>query len=38
MGMEPSTSAVYCRDDAGARGFAPTPKQFGFDLLRLWRF
>lgn len=37
-GVEPSTSAVYCRDDASARGFAPTPKQFGLDLVRLWRF
>lgn len=37
-GVEPPTSAVYCRDDAGARGFAPTPRQIGFDVLRLWRF
>ncbi|MEA3247545.1 MAG: translocation/assembly module TamB domain-containing protein, partial [Gemmatimonadota bacterium] len=37
-GIEPPTSAVYCRDDASARGFAPTPKQFGLDLVRLWRF
>jgi hypothetical protein len=38
IGVEPPTSAVYCRDDAGARGFAPTPRQVGFDLFRLWRF
>lgn len=37
-GVEPPTSAVYCRDDASARGFAPTPKQFGLDLVKLWRF
>ncbi len=38
VGVEPPTSALYCRDDAGARGFAPTPRQVGFDLFRLWRF
>ncbi len=37
-GLEPPTSAVFCRDDASARGFAPTPRQVGFDLFRLWRF
>lgn len=37
-GVEPPTSAVFCRDDAGARGFAPTPRQIGVDLFRLWRF
>lgn len=38
IGVEPPTSALYCRDDASARGFAPTPRQVGFDLFRLWRF
>ncbi len=37
-GIEPPTSAVLCTNDASARGFAPTPRQFGIDLLRLWRF
>ncbi|MGH7654454.1 MAG: translocation/assembly module TamB domain-containing protein [Gemmatimonadaceae bacterium] len=37
-GMEPSTSAVLCTGDASARGFAPTPRQFGVDLFRVWRF
>jgi len=37
-GIEPPTSAVLCTRDASARGFAPTPRQFGVDLLRLWRF
>jgi translocation and assembly module TamB len=37
-GIEPPTSAVLCTRDASARGFAPTPRQFGIDLLRLWRF
>ncbi|MDA1080208.1 MAG: translocation/assembly module TamB domain-containing protein [Gemmatimonadetes bacterium] len=38
VGLEPPTSAVFCRDDVSARGFAPTPRQIGFDLFRLWRF
>ena len=38
LGVEPPTSAVFCRDDASARGFAPTPRQLGIDLFRLWRF
>jgi len=37
-GMDPSTSAVLCTRDANARGFAPTPRQFGFDFFRFWRF
>jgi translocation and assembly module TamB len=38
LGMDPATSAVLCARDAIARGFAPTPRQFGFDLFRIWRF
>ncbi|MBM4192878.1 MAG: hypothetical protein FJ202_00665 [Gemmatimonadetes bacterium] len=38
LGVEPPTSAVFCRTDAGARGFAPTPRQIGLDLFRFWRF
>lgn len=38
VGVEPPTSALFCRDDASARGFAPTPRQLGIDLFRLWRF
>ena len=37
-GMEPPTSAVLCASAASARGFAPTPQQFGLDLFRVWRF
>ncbi|HEX5829404.1 MAG TPA: translocation/assembly module TamB domain-containing protein, partial [Gemmatimonadaceae bacterium] len=37
-GVEPSTSQRFCRADQGARGFAPTPRQFTFDLVRTWRF
>ncbi|MBI1808890.1 MAG: translocation/assembly module TamB domain-containing protein [Gemmatimonadetes bacterium] len=37
-GMDPPTSAVLCTREANARGFAPTPRQYGFDLFRLWRF
>ncbi|MFI5309808.1 MAG: translocation/assembly module TamB domain-containing protein [Gemmatimonadales bacterium] len=37
-GMDPSTSALLCRSDASARGFAPTPRQFGLDLFKFWRF
>jgi translocation and assembly module TamB len=38
LGVEPPSSAVYCRDVETARGFVPTPRQLGFDLVRLWRF
>jgi translocation and assembly module TamB len=37
-GMEPSTSALLCASGANARGFAPTPRQWGIDLFRTWRF
>ena len=37
-GAEPPTSAVLCTPDASARGFAPTPRQYGVDIFRLWRF
>ena len=37
-GMEPPTSAVLCSQSINARGFVPTPQQFGFDLFRAWRF
>ena len=37
-GMDPSTSAVLCTSVANARGFAPTPRQYGFDLFKFWRF
>ncbi|MDH5233756.1 MAG: translocation/assembly module TamB [Gemmatimonadota bacterium] len=40
IGVEPPTSAILCAQNIGAsaRGFAPTPRQFGFDLFRVWRF
>lgn len=37
-GLDPSTSAALCTRDAVVRGFAPTPRQFGFDLFRAWQF
>ena len=37
-GVEPPTSAVLCSQNVNARGFVPTPQQFGFDLFRAWRF
>ena len=37
-GVEPPTSAVLCSQSVNARGFVPTPQQFGFDLFRAWRF
>ena len=38
VGMDPSTSAMLCTRDANARGFAPTPRQFGLDLFRVMAF
>lgn len=40
LGVEPPTSATLCSSDAtnSARGFVPTPRQFGVDLFRAWRF
>ena len=40
VGVEPPTTAIMCAGDIGARarGFAPTPRQIGFDLFRVWRF
>lgn len=37
-GIEPPTSAVLCAQSLSARGFVPTPSQFGLDLYRAWRF
>jgi len=37
-GVEPPTSAVLCSQNVNARGFIPTPQQFGLDLFRAWRF
>jgi len=37
-GMDPSTNAALCTRDAVVRGFAPTPRQVGFDLFRSWQF
>jgi hypothetical protein len=38
LGLEPPTSALLCASGTSARGFVPTPRQWGFDLFRLWRF
>jgi translocation and assembly module TamB len=35
---EPSTNALLCTAGIGGRGFAPTPKQLGFDIFRTFRF
>ena len=38
-GSDPPTSALLCGAAiSAARGFTPTPRQFGFDIFRLWRF
>jgi translocation and assembly module TamB len=37
-GIEPPSSALLCGRGEGARGFAPTPRQWGFDLFRAWKF
>ena len=37
-GVEPPTSQLYCGRELTARGFAPTPRQWTFDLFRTWRF
>lgn len=37
-GVEPPTSAVLCTQSVNARGFVPTPQQFGIDIFRAWRF
>jgi translocation and assembly module TamB len=37
-GYEPPTNALLCNTGVSARGFAPTPRQWGFDLIRSWRF
>lgn len=37
-GVEPGATALYCRSTDAARGFAPTPQQWTFDLFRTWRF
>ncbi len=38
LGLDPSTNAAMCTRDAVVRGFAPTPRQYGFDLFRAWQF
>jgi TamB, inner membrane protein subunit of TAM complex len=38
-GSDPPTSALLCSTGISAgRGFTPTPRQFGVDIFRLWRF
>jgi hypothetical protein len=36
-GVEPPTDALLC-GGGNVRGFAPTPKQWGFDVFKTWRF
>jgi translocation and assembly module TamB len=35
---EPSTNALLCNAGISGRGFAPTPRQWGFDIFRTFRF
>jgi hypothetical protein len=38
-GVEPPASALLCSAGVSAtRGFAPTPRQWGIDIFRTWRF
>ncbi|HYV99086.1 MAG TPA: translocation/assembly module TamB domain-containing protein [Gemmatimonadaceae bacterium] len=39
VGLEPPTTALLCAQGGiSARGFVPTPRQIGLDIIRLWRF
>ena len=38
VSSEPETSALLCTGGAATRGFAPTNRQFGFDLFKTWQF
>ncbi len=38
LSSEPETSALLCTGGAATRGFAPTNRQFGFDLFKTWQF
>ena len=38
VSSEPATSALLCTGGDGIRGFAPTNRQFGFDLFKTWQF
>ena len=37
-GVEPPTASRACTQNVSIRGFAPTPRQWTFDLFRTWRF
>jgi translocation and assembly module TamB len=37
-GVDPPTSAILCTTGAATRGFVPSPRQWGLDLFKLWRF
>jgi hypothetical protein len=37
-GVEPPTAQLFCSRQINPRGFAPTPRQWAFDLFRTWRF
>jgi translocation and assembly module TamB len=38
LSSEPPTSALLCTSASVGRGFAPTPRQWGTDLFKGWRF
>jgi len=39
VGIEPGSAQLACASgSSAARGFAPTPRQFSFDLFRRWQF
>ena len=37
-GTEPEASSLICADARGLRGFISTPRQWGFDLSKTWKF
>jgi hypothetical protein len=37
-GLEPPTSALLCAQGATQRGFVPTPRQWAFEFVKVWRF
>jgi hypothetical protein len=38
LSSDPATSALLCTSSSVGRGFAPTPRQWGADLFKAWRF
>jgi hypothetical protein len=38
LSSDPASSALLCTSASVGRGFAPTPRQWGADLFKAWRF